>query len=459
MQTNRTMSSAGISISASSESTTAREAWTMTIAIGFATTVALWGVCYFTLMGPGLAVGEALFALMLVVLGVGGFFGARCREITARGSGSAALAGMRIGLVSAVANLLIVGSLFRDASVAEMAGWLLGLFVVSMGLGAVGGAIGGLKPAFARAQMPSALALFAAVLACAILLLLVSGGLVTGLEAGLAVPDWPNSFGHNMLLYPLRDMTGGIFFEHAHRLYGMLVGVGTMTLVALVILNDSRGWLRGTAVLLLLMVIVQGIMGGLRVTELSVSLAVVHGIFGQMVFVIAVLLAACTTRAWRETGRTPHDSTETDRALMIGLLVVLILQLVLGACVRHLQVFSEETDRMVLPNWALYLHVLVGLIAFVVAILAGFRGWSAYPDIDVVRRLGKAIVIVVSLQFLLGLVALIVVLIRTGVAPPAGEVVMTSLHQATGAVLLACAVLLVAWHKRLLVPLESDPTS
>ena len=42
-----------------------------------------------------------------------------------------------------------------------------------------------------------------------VFILLVTGGLVTGLESGLAVPDWPNSFGHNMLLYPISEMKGG----------------------------------------------------------------------------------------------------------------------------------------------------------------------------------------------------------------------------------------------------------
>lgn len=425
----------------------------MTIAIGFATTVALWAVCYFTLMGPGLAVGEVLFGLMLLLLAIGGGVGARCREVTGRGGGSAAMAGLRVGLVSALANLLIVGSLFKDTSVLEMGGWLFGLFAVSLFLGALGGTLAGLKPALDRDQMPSALALFAAVLACAVVLLLVSGGLVTGLEAGLAVPDWPNSFGHNMLLYPLRDMTGGIFFEHAHRLYGMLVGTGTITLVVLVFINDSRAWLRMLSLVLLMMVIIQGVMGGLRVTELSISLAVIHGIFGQLVFVIAVLVASFATRLWMN-GPPPraHEATENDRALTVGLLVVLLLQLLLGACLRHLQVFSEQADKLVLPHWALFTHITVGLIAFALAILVGLRAWGAYPEVRVIHRLGQVIIVVVSIQLLLGLFALLVVMTRSGAVPPLREVVMTSLHHAIGAILLALAALLVAWHRRLLKP-------
>ena len=48
--------------------------------------------------------------------------------------------------------------------------------------------------------------------------LLCSGGLVTSHGAGMAVPDWPNSFGYNMFLFPVSRWVGGIFYEHTHRL-------------------------------------------------------------------------------------------------------------------------------------------------------------------------------------------------------------------------------------------------
>ncbi|MFN9956993.1 MAG: COX15/CtaA family protein, partial [bacterium] len=96
--------------------------------------------------------------------------------------------------------------------------------------------------------------------------MIVLGGIVTGYEAGLAVPDWPNSFGHNMLLYPVSEMKGGIFYEHAHRLFGMLVGLSSFTLAALCWRHERRASIRWAASALLFMVCVQGLMGGLRVT-------------------------------------------------------------------------------------------------------------------------------------------------------------------------------------------------
>lgn len=447
------MSTAGISISTPISIVTTREAWAMRIAIGFGTTVAIWGLCYFTLMGPGLALGEVLFGLMLVALWVGGAVAARCRAQTAPNGGSGTAAGAWIGFISAVFNLLIFGSLLRQGSGVGEAGLFIGgLFVVSIALGAFGGAVGSMQPAWSRDRVGSAIGRFAFVYAGSILLLLVSGGLVTGLEAGLAVPDWPGSFGHNMLLYPLREMTGGIFFEHAHRLYGMLVGTGTITLLVLMFLNEPRRWLCLFSVLLLLMVILQGFMGGYRVTELSIVLAIFHGIFGQVVFVSACLVAAVTSIRWvRQTQPVVNPSIANDNPLSVGLIVLILIQLILGACLRHLQVTAADGAGIELPYWAMYAHITVGIIAFVTAVFVGLRAWSLYPSLSVIKNLGRGIMIVVCIQLLLGIFALIAVLIRDAADPPVAEVIVTSLHQATGAILLGLAVLIVAWYRRLVV--------
>lgn len=445
------MSTAGISIERS-VATTTRATWTLRIAIGFATTVAIWGICYFTLMGPGLAIGELLFALMLVVLAAGGAVGARCSRVEPRGVSAGVVEGGWVGFISALFNLLIFGSILSEGStITEVVVWLVGLFVVSVGLGAAGGAFVSLRHPMRRLTAGSPLGLFASVLACSILLLLVSGGLVTGLEAGLAVPDWPGSFGHNMLLYPLRDMKGGIFFEHAHRLYGMLVGTGTITLLVLVFLNDRRNWLRLLSILLLLMVILQGFMGGYRVTELSIVLAMVHGVFGQVVFVTAAVLACTTTTLWTSSRpRLVTPSVMNDNPLALGFLVVVFLQLVLGACLRHLQVILPDASGIEIPGWAMYTHITVGVVAFVLALMTGLRAWNLYPGIRVIRSLGRLVVVIVSLQLLLGLLALLAILTRGSATPPTGEVIVTSMHQATGAVLFALAALLVLWYRRLL---------
>src|ERR1700679_1161554 len=74
------------------------------------------------------------------------------------------------------------------------------------------------------------LARFAFLSACATLALLGLGGLVTSHEAGMSVPDWPNSYGYNMFLFPVSKWGGGILYEHTHRLLATIVGTLTVIL-------------------------------------------------------------------------------------------------------------------------------------------------------------------------------------------------------------------------------------
>src|SRR5215472_18868584 len=119
----------------------------------------------------------------------------------------------------------------------------------------------------------------AVVTAAATLLLIVAGGVVTSTGSALAVPDWPTTFGQNMFLYPWSKMVGGIFYEHSHRLLGALVGVLT---IALAISAWRRGGItRVLGVSAALVVVAQGVLGGLRVVLMQDTLAIVHGCLAQ----------------------------------------------------------------------------------------------------------------------------------------------------------------------------------
>ncbi|HEU4342169.1 MAG TPA: COX15/CtaA family protein, partial [Candidatus Binatia bacterium] len=119
---------------------------------------------------------------------------------------------------------------------------------------------------FVKTAIPSASVWphrLAVVLACATLPLLFVGGLVTGKGAGLAVPDWPTTFGYNMFLYPWSKMAGDIFYEHSHRLVASGVGLLTIVLALILWFRERRNWLRWLGVAALALVISQGIIGGL----------------------------------------------------------------------------------------------------------------------------------------------------------------------------------------------------
>ena len=145
----------------------------------------------------------------------------------------------------------------------------------------------------------------AVALVCATFPLIWVGGLVTTEKAGMAVPDWPNTYGYNLFLYPWQTWIGGpwdLFIEHGHRLLASAVGLLTIALVVTVWRCDTRGWLRALSVLALVAVVVQGLLGGLRVIQDEVLLARVHGCFGPAFFALSVALAAFTSSWWIGAG-------------------------------------------------------------------------------------------------------------------------------------------------------------
>ena len=130
------------------------------------------------------------------------------------------------------------------------------------------------------------MAVLTAALTC---VLIVFGGLVTNTGAALAVPDWPTTFGHNMLLFPWSEMVGGVFYEHSHRLLGALVGLCTLGLA--VALWPRGGRLRALGIVAVVTVVAQGVIGGLRVVLLTDALAMVHGPLAQAFFALVVGIA------------------------------------------------------------------------------------------------------------------------------------------------------------------------
>ncbi len=129
--------------------------------------------------------------------------------------------------------------------------------------------------------------------------LIILGGTVTSHGVGLSVPDWPRSLGHNMFLLPPSMWKGGILYEHTHRLLGTVVGV--LSIIVAILLwrtQAARPWLRWFGVATLVMVIAQGVMGGLRVTEISEVWGVFHAITAQIFLCMTVVIAAATSRWW-----------------------------------------------------------------------------------------------------------------------------------------------------------------
>ena len=176
----------------------------------------------------------------------------------------------------------------------------------------------------------------AVALCCATFPLIWIGGLVTTHDAGMAVPDWPNTFGYNLFLYPYSEWFAApwdLFIEHGHRLLAAAVGLLTIVFVIVVWRLDKRRWMRVAALLALALVVAQGVLGGMRVLFDARTIAMIHGCVGPLFFTYCVLLATLTSQRWKETSAEKLPPSGAATAIAIALLAY--VQLLLGAQLRH----------------------------------------------------------------------------------------------------------------------------
>jgi cytochrome c oxidase assembly protein subunit 15 len=264
-------------------------------------------------------------------------------------------------------------------------------------------------------------------LSVATLLLIFVGGLVTNTGSALAVPDWPTTFGYNMFLYPWSEMVEGIFYEHSHRLMGSLVGLLTMVLAVLLWRTESV-WLRWLGGLALLLVVIQGVLGGLRVLLQTGTLAVVHGALAQAFFGLAVALALVSSGKWFEEGRW---SAPASSLRWLGLLMTFLIyvQIVFGALLTHWGRLDAHLGG------ALLLFFLIPAFSHLVQRRHRDRSEFAGPAI--------AMNVLFAIQLLLGLGAYVARF--TSLALPASSVLSVALpvtHRVVGALIFGASLMI-----------------
>jgi heme a synthase len=244
----------------------------------------------------------------------------------------------------------------------------------------------------------------AVALALVTLPLIGVGGLVTTFDAGMAVPDWPGTYGYNLFLYPLSTWWSGpwdLFVEHGHRLLGALAGILTIGLVIAVWLGDSRRWMRDASLAALGLVIFQGVLGGLRVRLDERMLALVHGCTGPLFFAFSMCLVEMTAAAWRRPAALQPCPAGRRFARSSALAACLAyLQLTVGALLRHVPITAPPQ----LFRAALIFHlVFAGVLVILVAMLAcGTVGRSSLRW----HALGLSLLVVVQVS--LGLATYVV---------------------------------------------------
>ena len=187
---------------------------------------------------------------------------------------------------------------------------------------------------------------FAVLTAIITFLLLGAGGLVTSHNAGMSVPDWPNSYGYNMFLFPPSKWIGGIFYEHTHRLIASGVGFLTTILAVWLWLKDRREWMHWVGVAAFLLVVAQGILGGLRVVLVDAQLGIFHAIIGQLFFILMCAIVLFTSRFWHglAAGKSPPTVPPGLRRLVLAATLLIFCQLIIGATMRQAHAGLAITD-------------------------------------------------------------------------------------------------------------------
>lgn len=409
--------------------------WGDVVTLGFGITVAVWIAAYVCRMPVVNAGGQVTVGLMLGAIFLGGVAAGRY-------SRKAVVAGLAAGALSGLLDILIVGSLIHDYSgagnraiVPTAALWIGGSMALNVVVAGLGAVLGGLVPSRRREEIAWP-RVFAVVLCCATLPLITAGGLVTAFRAGMAVPDWPQSFEFNMFLFPLSLMQkdDGRFYEHAHRLMGSLVGLTTLTMAVYLTLADRRRWVKGYAWGIFAAVCFQGYLGGTRVTENSIGLAIAHGVFAQVVFAALAALAAITAREFVELKQPVRGGAWADWAMALGFLLLMVVQLTLGALLRHL-------DMLVL------VHITFAALVALVGFGSGVQAWSLPENLKSLQRAGAWLMVFIGLQIFLGIVALVFRRPHSE-APTLVHAVLTTMHQANGAILIAVGAVQAAWVMR-----------
>ena len=341
--------------------------------------------------------------------------------------------------------------------------------------------------------------------AVATFILICMGGLVTSTDSGLAVPDWPTTFGYNMFLYPLsKTVSGflfsidpniqadldnsdlsmrlrkalekneisvsenviisteeqgsrwkltdkanertytliksgerldvyvhGVLYEHSHRLIGSVVGFLTIGLMVSIWAKDARKWMKWLGVIALVAVIVQGVMGGLRVTNLSRVLAIIHACFAQAFFALIASLALFTSRGWLQTS-VRIETTEAARLKRLTLITLglIYIQFIFGAVLRHT---GNRLDAHLLFAGLVTIHIFLLLR----------RILKNYLENPSLVRLTLLLSGLLAVQLTLGFGAYLAefTTFGKGVFPVAG-VTITTAHVAIGALMLAVSVVL-----------------
>ena len=283
---------------------------------------------------------------------------------------------------------------------------------------------------------------YAKLVVCSTVLLIAAGGMVTSTGSGLAVPDWPNTYGQFMFSFPLDKMVGGILYEHGHRLIASTVGFMTIILAVWTWRVDPRSWMRKLGFAALGAVILQGLLGGLTVILLlPAPVSIGHAGLAQLFFCTTVAIALFTSPGWQRSGNAVDDPRLRSLAVLTTVLVY--VQILLGATMRHnaaglaIPDFPLAFGGLVPTQWSApvaihFAHRVGAAIVFGSIVAVTLRVWRAHRDEPRLVRPAMLLVVLVLVQGTLG-----AFVNWSGLQP-----VINTAHVANGALVLATSLVL-----------------
>jgi cytochrome c oxidase assembly protein subunit 15 len=266
-----------------------------------------------------------------------------------------------------------------------------------------------------------ALAVFCAVAAAWVFVLVALGAFTTTIGAGMAFPDWPLSNGSLNPSGWMSDLS--MFAEHSHRLSAGLMTILTIVAALWIWRTESRAWVRRLSYLAVGLVLAQAVAGGLRVlldsirvasldTSVGQLIAMLHACLAQALACALIALAVSCSGAWIAK---PIPVGTRVRRLGVLCCVLFFLQLGIAAVMRHsfaglaIPTFPWSTpDGRLLPAaWnfkvgiqfahrVMALAIAVAVLLFVVAV------WRDRASPVAMRTGASALVSMLALQILLG---------------------------------------------------------
>lgn len=223
----------------------------------------------------------------------------------------------------------------------------------------------------------------------------------------------------------------GVLYEHSHRLIGSIVGFLTIALMLSIWAKDTRKWMKWLGVIALVAVIAQGVMGGLRVTNLSRVLAIIHACFAQAFFALTASIVLFTSRSWLQTS-VEVEATDVSRLRNLSLITLglIYIQFIFGAVLRHT---GDRLDAHLLFAGLVTIHIFLLLR----------RILKNYPENPSLVQLTLLLSGLLAVQLALGFGAYLAEFTAFGEGvPPIAGVIVTTAHVAIGALMLIASVIL-----------------